>query len=244
MKDLFKSLGVSERGMNTYLRLLELGAQPASVIARHMKIPRSTMYLVLEGLEKCGLVEEFERAKVKFFKCISPRDIDNLLTLKEREVLVAKDLLTKNLSKLEVYENKLSITPSVRFYEGKDAISRMYESILNEGPFYSFSNFESVGNVLPVYITEVAQMIKKKKLKVKELLVSSVIAKKYAVKYKSSFHQIKLLPRGASFDADTIIGKDRMYMISYGEKDVSAVEIYNPSLAKTQRVMFEQVWGK
>jgi len=31
-------------------------------------------------------------------------------------------------------------------------------------------------------------------------------------------------------------------MISYGEKDVSAVEIINSSLAETQRVMFEEMW--
>lgn len=33
-------------------------------------------------------------------------------------------------------------------------------------------------------------------------------------------------------------------MISYGEKEVSATEIYNQSLAQTQQVIFEEIWKK
>jgi len=244
MKELFKKLGASEKETETFLRLLELGAQPASVIARHMHVPRSTMYLVLDGLKKLGLIEEFERKGMKYFKCISVEDIGAVLRLREDEIERTLGLLDENLTGLKALENKLSITPKVKFFEGEEAVMAMYESVLNEKSFYSFFNPGVENGVMKIYFDKVEKAIKARKMKVNEFVVDCKKGHGYFKRANTANHKIKILPKNAKFDSDTIICRDRICMISYGEKEVSAVVIWNDALVKTQKVMFEELWGR
>ena len=242
MKELFKNLGAGEKEAETFLKLLELGAQPASVVARMVGVPRSTMYLILENLKKLGLVEEFSRAGMKYFKCVSVDSIRDVLKVKEGEIKYAYDLLDEKLPQLKSLENKLSITPTVKFYEGKEAVAKVYEEALKEKTFRAYFNPVLVKKMMPVYLKKVAEVIKENKCEAKEFVVYSKEGSEYKKAYNSSFHQIKILPKTMKFYSDTIICHDKIFMISYGEKDVSAVEIINSSLAETQRVMFEEMW--
>lgn len=242
MKELFKNLGVNNKEMETFLKLLELGAQPVSVVARHMSIPRPTMYLILENLKKLNLVEEFEHGGIKYFKCIPVKDIEEVLKLKEIKIRETSELLERNISDLEKLENRLSITPKVKFFEGKDEVTKVYENVLKEKTFTAIFNPEVVKKIMPVYLTKVAETIRKNSLKVRELVTDCKEAKDYIKKYNLKNHQIKILPKNMAFYSDTIICKEKIYMISYGDNEISATEIYSEALAKTQKNIFEQLW--
>lgn len=242
MKELFKNLGANEKEMETFLKLLELGAQPVSVIARHMSVPRSTMYLILENLKKLNFVEEFERAGIKYFKCIPVKNIADVLKARESKLQHTLGLLEKELPELEVLENKLSITPKIKFFEGREAVMQMYEEVLKEKEFYSYFNPQVESPVMEIYFKKVEESIESNRLKVSELIVDGPKARKFLKECSSGNHKIKILPKGVRFDSDNIICEDKIYMVSYGEKDVSAVKIYSKSLVATQKVMFEQVW--
>lgn len=244
MKELFKNLGAGEKETQTFLRLLELGAQPVSIIARHIGVPRSSMYLILDNLKKLDLIEEFERFGIKYFKCIPAKNIAEVLHSRERKIGRTLEIFENYLPELETLENKLSITPKVKFFEGKDNVMKVYEAILKEDGFCAIFNPKIVKKIMPIYYYKVAETVKKYKLDVRELVVDCAEADWYKKTYNSKTHQIKLLPKNVAFDSDTIICKDKIYMISYGEKEVSATEIFNPSLAHTQRAIFEQMWMK
>lgn len=242
MKDLFKNFGIDEKGAEVFLKLLELGAQPVSVIARFVGVPRPTMYLILDGLKDHGLVDELFRNGIKYYKCVSVKSLQNLLKVKESKIQYSLELLQDKLPELSALENKLSITPQIKFHEGKEAVSRMYEDVLKERDFCTFFNPEMVGKIMPVYFKKVALEIHKNRYKVRELLVDSKTARSYKKAYNSAFHQIKILPKSMVFYSDTMLCKDKIFMVSYGENDISAVEIINKSLASTQKAMFEQLW--
>jgi sugar-specific transcriptional regulator TrmB len=242
MKELFKDLGIDEKGTKVFLKLLELGAQPVSVIAKFIGVPRSTMYLILEGLKAQGLVDELFRNGIRYYKCVAVKSLQNLFRVKESGIQYSLDLLHDNLPGLLALENKLSITPQVKFHEGKEAVSRMYEEVLGEKDFCAFFNPEVVGRVMPVYLKKIPEDIGKNRSKAREFLVDSKVARTYKKAYDSAFHQIKILPKSMFFYSDTMLCKDGIFMVSYGENDVSAVEIINKSLADTQKSMFEQLW--
>ena len=244
MKELFKKLGASEKEAETFLKLLELGAQPASVIARHMHVPRSTMYLILDQLKKLGLVEEFERKGMKYFRCISVREIGDVLKLREDEIKRTQELLDANLADLQALENKLSITPKVKFFEGEEAVMSMYESVLNEKGFCAFFNPGVENRVMKIYFDKVEKAVRANKMKVREFVVDCKEGREYFKMANTASHKMKILPKSAKFDSDTIICDDRICMVSYGEKEVSAVVIWNDALVKTQKVMFEELWGR
>lgn len=244
MKQIFKNLGLNDKEMYAFLKLLELGAQPASVIARHVGIPRSSMYLILDNLKQNHLIEEFERASVKYFKCIPVKDIENILKAKIKMIENTLDILKNHMGELETLENRLSITPKVKFFEGKEAVMKVYEEVLKENEFLAFFNPYLVKKCMPEYHFKIPEALKLTGGKAKELLIACEEAREYKKLFNSKKHQIKILPKQDLFESDTIICKEKIYMISYGENEVCATEIYNKSLAQTQRVIFEEMWGK
>lgn len=243
MKELFKNLGASEKEAETFLKLLELGAQPASVIARHTTTPRSTMYLILENLKKLSLIEEFSRAKIKYFKCIRVKDLPDVIKAKENNLKHTAELLSSSLLALESIENKLSITPKIKFYEGKEEVMKMYEEVLKEKSFCAIFNSHVDNPIMEIYLRKVPEIVKKEKINARELIVDGPKAKKYKKECTSKNHKIKILPKQMKFDSDNFILNDRVYMVSYDAKDVSAVKIESVAQASTQKALFEQLWG-
>jgi sugar-specific transcriptional regulator TrmB len=243
MKELFKNLGASEKEMETFLKLLELGAQPVSVIARHMGVPRSSMYLILENLKKIGIVEEFERAAMRYFKCISVKAIADVLEAKESKIRHTIEILDKNLPQLKVLENKFTITPKVKFFEGKEAVMKMYEGILKEKSFCAYFNPQVENPVMEIYFKKVEKAIKASRLDVREFVVDGPKGRRYKKDCATKNHKIKILPKDATFDSDNFICEDRICMVSYDEKEVSAVVIFSEQLVRTQKAIFEQLWA-
>lgn len=244
MKELIVNLGADGRGAETFLKLLELGAQPVSVIARYMNVPRPTMYLILDELKRLGLIEGFDRNKMKYFKCIPVKELSDLLEARESDLKRTRQLYDGSVSELEALENKLSVTPRVKFYEGEDAVMKVYEEVIKEKGFCAFLNPGVDNKVMQIYLNKIEVVIRAKKLKVKEFVIDCKKGQEYFKDASTANHKIKILPKRVKFDSDTIITDEKIYMFSYGEKEVAAVEIWNKALAETQRVMFEELWGR
>lgn len=242
MNKIFQRLGLNNKEMDTFLKMLELGAQPISVIARHAGVPRSTMYLIIDNLKKTQLVETFERIGIKYAKAIPVKDIGGVLRARERQIEQTVKMLEEAMPELEALENKLSITPHVRFHEGKQAVLKMYESMLGEKTFVAIFNPQLVKRYTPEYHFKIPETIHAEKMEVRELLVLGSDAIEYEKKFQSKKHQIRLLPQGVAFPSDTIICPDKIYMVGYGENDMVATEIHNRALAETQKVIFDQLW--
>lgn len=242
MKTLIKKLGTNDKEAETFLKLLELGAQPVSVIAKQMDTPRSSMYLILDVLRKLGLVEEFTRGEIKFVKCISVKNLFDILGAQGREIEQTLSMLTDKLPELEAIENRLSVTPTIKFYEGKKSVMKMYEDVLKEEEFYAFFNPKLVKKAMPEYHFAVGENVRKNNGKAKEILVACEEATEYKKLFDSRNHRIKIFQKNVSFESDTIICEDKIYMISYGENQISGTEIFSRSLAKTQKAIFEQLW--
>ena len=242
MKNLFKSLGATDKETQAFLKMLQLGSQPISVIAKYVGVPRSSMYAILERLKKLHLTEEFKKNGITYIKCISVKTIADVLHSKERQIENALQIFEEKLPELENLENKLTITPRVKFFEGQEETMKIYEEVLREKEFYAVFNPKIVKRMMPEYVYQVAEILRKNNGKAKELVVKSAEADEYKKRFESDFHQIKILPEKTQFQSDTIICSDKIYMVSYGKNEVCATEIINPHLAQTQRALFELLW--
>ena len=242
IKTLLKKLGTNEKEAQTFIKLLELGAQPISVIAKQMSTPRSSMYLIIDRLKDLNLIEEFERAGIKYVKCIPVSNIADILKSKEKNIQQTLEILEEKLPEFESLENRLSITPTIKFHEGKEAVAQMYEEILKEKEFYAAFNPKLVLEILPEYHYKIPEGLKQTGGKAKELVTDCKEGREYKEKYTSKNHKIKVLPKGTNFDSDTVICKNKIYMTGYGKGQVSGTEIHNTALAQSQRALFELIW--
>jgi len=242
MKRLLIQLGLTTKESGTYIKLLELGAQPISIIAKHAQTPRSSMYIVIEKLKQSGLVEEFQRSGIKYVKCIPVEKIKNILKTKEEKLKTTKNLLAEALPHLKTLENRSTIVPKIKIYEGKEEVAKIYEEVLKEKSFQAYFNPKAVKLHLPEYYFKIAETIKKNKQTAQELLTNCKEAIEYQKEFNSKNHKIKILKKGITFESDTIITSEKVFMILYDDQDISGIEIWSKALSKTQSTTFKYMW--
>lgn len=244
MQSLFKRIGLSSKETETFLCLLELGAQPVSVIARHVGVPRTSMYSIIEALRKAQLVDVFEKRAIQYVRPIPARSIPDVISHRERELAHIRTMFQEQLPALEAMENTLAIVPKVKFYEGKEEVMRMYSLIMKESAFCSFVDLASVRRSIPEYYHEIPRMIKSSGGSARELLIQSKDAKGYQAEYASSRHQIKFLPKTMRFTSDIIICSDHIFMTAFDRERVASLQVFSKPLAETHLSIFEALWSR
>lgn len=113
------NFGFSENEEKVYLACLELGLAPISVIAKKANLKRTTVYEIIKKLAKKGVSEFFLKNNIHFYTVLAPNKLYNKLKSNLRS-------FQEELPKLNAIHNEISYKPKVRFYEGKEDISRIY----------------------------------------------------------------------------------------------------------------------
>ena len=125
-----KNFGLNEKEAKVYLAALELGSDTVINISKKAGVNRSTAYVEIEALMQMGLMSSFEKGKKRYFTAESPEGLKNVLTAEEEEIRLRKQQLEKFLPELQAIQNKQGNKPSVRFFEGGEALKAMESEVL------------------------------------------------------------------------------------------------------------------
>lgn len=124
---LLEQLGFSKNETQVYLAALESGTDSAQNIAKIAGLPRTTTYAVLEYLVKRGVVAKtLIREKTRFVAEPPRKLISTLKDLQEK--------IQESLPELEARYNKKETKPRIIFYEGSEAIQKVYDDTLAVKP--------------------------------------------------------------------------------------------------------------
>jgi sugar-specific transcriptional regulator TrmB len=253
--NILQKIGLNEKEASVYLALLELGSQPASVIAKKAKINRSTTYLVLESLMKRGFVNHYVRADVKYFTAADPQIIIQSLENKEKKLKENREELLDLLPEFYSLSNPLSVKPKVRFYDGEEGVKRvMQDTLTSTETLLSWdamdSWFEST-KALQNYILEYARLrAEKHKIPAKVLFVDSPRTRKYitkdypALKEKMDpLMEFKWIPKDVPpFNNEINIYNDKVAIVSLAKNELFGVIIESHEIAKVHKAMFQLAW--
>ena len=195
LKNILQKIGLSDKDAEVYLACLELGTQPASVIAKKAGLKRPTTYLILEGLLKKGLVSEYTGSSVKYFTSVSPEYLLNFVEKQKRELTSHQRELERYLPQLQSLTNPYSINPKVRFYEGVEGIERVMDDTLNlKNPeILSYSSIDRwfSSEDLKRYITNYGNRRSvEKKIKIRGIVIDTPLARNYLEKNYSGNAEI------------------------------------------------------
>jgi len=243
IEPIFKQFNLNKKETEAFLELIKIGASPVSKWAQHTKIKRSSMYVIMEKLLKTGLVSTFAYGNIQHVQPIAVSKITTLLDQRQREIETTKSILNTELPELLALEKASSIIPKVKFYEGLLRVEAMYDEVLREKFFCAFFHPERVKTMMPNYYHKIAITLRNNGGRAKELLVNYQDAEEYKRLYKSARHEIAILPKGVTFSSDTIITKDKIFLVGYSKDTIVGTEIWNNELAQTQLTLFELLWN-
>lgn len=122
--------GLTDPETAVYLASLELGSQPASVIAKKAKLKRGHTYNMLGLLIQKGIVQEFVKDKVTFFSSRPPSTLVTVLEHQKEQLEIKKQKLLQAIPALEQIKNPLLVQPKVRFFQGVEGIKEIYEDTI------------------------------------------------------------------------------------------------------------------
>lgn len=253
LKGILQKIGLADKDAEVYLACLELGTQPASVIAKKADLKRPTTYLILEGLLKRGLVSEYTGSNVKYFTAVSPEYLLNFIEKQRRELSSHQRELEQYLPQFQSLSNPYSLNPRVRFYEGVEGVHRvMDDTLTSKTPILCYSSTDSwfSREDTKSYILSYGKLrVLQKKIPLRAIYVDTPISRKYHEKDYPSTIQEDGLTEFRWFDAsikelnnEMNIYDDKVAMVSISKNELLGIIIESREIANTHRAIFETAW--
>src|SRR3989344_273406 len=114
-----KALGLTNREIEVYLKLLEKGEAPAGALAKETSVSRTHVYEALQSLIDRGIVSSVTRDFRKHYKAAEPEKL--LKFVRETE-----DKIHQLLPQLKILQKPPEKAPKIEVYEGKEGIKTIF----------------------------------------------------------------------------------------------------------------------
>ena len=232
------TLGFDEKETAVYIALLELGEVTVSAIVRKSNIKRTTVYAIIETLERRGLIGYTKHNKRTFYFAEDPRLLSDQLEEK-------KERLNAVLPQLLALSGRFTKKPKIRYYEGKEGIEHVYKDTL------LYQNQELVGWVTSraihafdsdfLYNQYLPKRLEKK-IWVRAIAPDTLEMRKYKNEDKQSLRTTRLVS-GELFPFDVevcLYGTRNIAIMSFEEQFGMIIE--SEKLWHTLKSMFEMGW--
>lgn len=243
VETILAELGLSPKEIKVYLTSLQLGMQPASVLAKHVKMNRVTTYVICKKLSERGLAHGVTRNNVQYFTVESPESLLQYAEHKKQDWERRRQLVEAHLPEFSVYGGEMSNLPKVRFYEGIEGIKTVYEDTLRHGKtIRAFLTVETIPPELKeFFVSDYMPELLRRKIDSLIVMPDSPRARRYSARDKK--YRRKTVFVGATpFPFETeiaIYGADRVAFISFRKGDLTAVLIENQAIHHTLAAVFE-----
>ncbi len=178
------SFGLNTKQRLVFNKVLELGTQPASNIARVTDLPRNSVRFILDELVKDGLLVKGNRGNTQYYTVETKENI--IRHLKVRKLHLDQQLETQ-IKLVETFGAELnpnahktsSRRPKITFYEGTDGLEKVYEHTLTAKNKFirSWANFDGMHEALPDYFASYYRRRHKKKIAITSIHPDSKMAR-------------------------------------------------------------------
>jgi len=242
MKNILRSVGLSEKESIAYLDLQQHGESQTGKICERTKIPSSHIYSILNKLLELGLVSYKVVNNIKVFKASDPDTLERLFEEKEQTIRQEKTKLLDFVSKLKVVPKAERLT-DFKYFHGLRGIKSLYTEIINsweKGDEYYVASapLESFKKLEGFFLDVVHKKRVRDKVKLK-MLVNRAGEPFGAKRKKMPLTEVRYL----NIDTETEYGvlNDYFFLITYS-KEPYGLLIKDKAFASTYKVFFDVLW--
>jgi len=232
-----ENLGLTNREIDVYLSLLELGSSSVGDIVKKSKVPSSKIYEILNKLISKGLASFIIKNKTRFFQASEPESLLDLAEEKKKSV----ETLMPKLKSLQNSTKKEEAT----LFEGKEGLKTALRKVLrlNKGEEYLvyISPFEDMNDEsFKIFYNNFNLQRKQAKIKTK-LLVNSAQKQIMQKDYLPTLQGQELKFTEFSFPSRIGIFKDHVLLIS-GKSHITSILIHSEETYQRYRDFFYSLW--
>lgn len=136
MNEILQELWLGDKEIKVFLYLVEYGVSPASEVAKHIWIPKSTINFLADNLWKRWILKKSFRKKTGYYEADISSFEENILSDMERK----QTLLDALIPELKEKNKNIISKPKILFFDGLDACKKEYLKLLKtkDKVFYEF----------------------------------------------------------------------------------------------------------
>jgi|GEM_PF-1001188 len=236
-------LGMNGKEIQSYLSLLELGEQPASIIAKKIKIPRSSALFLLNSLvEKGFAIKKCKSANLSHFSAIQPHEIKHLLDHRKQK-------LDQQMKKFETLSPELAniaknFLPQskIGYFDGIEGTLKMIDLLFEKDTPLYFISAHDLHPEIRKYIREVyAPARSKMTSKCQMIVVKKPESEDYVSITPDVYEWVGFIEpksEAENLKSTFVIFENKIELLSLNGDFIGGILIENDYLAKTLLAIF------
>ncbi len=241
-----KHLGLKDKEAAVYIAALQLGPSPVQNIARKANVVRATTYVILEDLQKKGLVTHYKEGKKTLFSAEPPAQLVRLIEVEEEVLLKKKQDLEEFLPEFQVLMKAAGGRPSVRYFEGKEGLRAMRQEIImysNSGDtILNFTPSDHIRAAFPQDESYKLRMAKKIAAKTIFTTRSKKLKETILARVKTGLTEYRFVPPEVFPSTSGLtIFKDRVAISTYIGNQMGVI-IESQPMTEMMRRLFDLAW--
>lgn len=242
LTNILKSFQLTEKEIKVFMKVLELGVQPASSIARYCEMPRNTVRSILDNLVKKGLMIKTNRANTQYY---ITEQKDNLIKALKYKKMRQEEETANQIDLLEKYGNELSSRhwaqsrPRITFYEGIAGLEKVYEDTLTaKNGLKSWASYDNLMKSIPHYFDTYFNRRAQKKIPMRSIHPDTELAREGQKRDKEELRESALIPADKfAWTPEIQVYNNKINIASW--KDKLGIIIESQEIADALRTIFD-----
>jgi|SRR3989344_737632 len=240
---ILKSIGLDDKETAVYTAILPLGSASIRVIAGKTGINRGTVHDILESLSAKGLISSEKRGAKRKFIVDSPEKVLEGLEKNERMIQFQKQKVQEAMPTLLSFYAKQGGRPTVEYFDDNQGIKMILKDVLETvGGLEEKITYVYSSRPVRKYLYRLFPEFTREKIK------QGIETKVMALGAGGDPKNLKMAERRWLKDeapAYFLLYGPKIALISVAEdKKPFGVIISDEKIAKTQKIIFESLWGK
>jgi HTH-type transcriptional regulator, sugar sensing transcriptional regulator len=238
--DVLTDIGLSENQARVYIASRVLGPAKATEISRAAGVKRTTVYPVIESLERLGLMHLRMRGFKRHYAAENPDRLDAL-------VKVRHDRFRKSLAQLDAlgapYDKQTTITHCSTLESIKAMYDRNIADIQPGQDYMVFSSGQELMRLDAEWFEDFFVRRGRLDIRIRVLIRDSKIGQRYISEGNRLWKtETKLFPNTIDFTANLVITPQRV-LIHHLIAPTWVIVIEAPQIIRMHQVMFESFWN-
>ena len=240
---LFRHAGLSEKQAKLYRMLVIDGQERVSTLSRKTGIKRGNTYALLRDLRARGLITEFEKDRIVYFRPEPPERLTALIEARKKDAEIADELATDLIPGLNRQYTLAVGKPTIRYFEGQEGIHDVFTDIYapKKEPVWGCVDLEVAGEAFPEHITKTLMPLRIKHNVFAYSLVADSPASRsiQSVDSKQLRETVLVDKKNHPLPGEIDVYEDKIAMLSFEKGKFIGILIQNQVFATTLKSVFE-----
>lgn len=233
-----EQLGYSPNEAKVYLAALYLGESLVSDIARKTRLPRSSVQVLIDKLERDGLMQSYIKRRYKYWVAERPEHLVELLHQREEAIRAA-------LPRLLAFRSHKAPKSFIKILTNGNVLDQLYQDVLQTRqpllslvPSIFWETFEDANTAAFI------QMRVKRSIPTRLLAPKTLTSEKMKARDQKELRTTRFLPSNIVVPTAIFIYGDKVAFGLLNKAEPTVIIIEDPDIRETKSLFFEDLWDR